>query len=74
MICSLYDGAPMSWGGALAVAGNALALATTALVAAPTHGRLGREGPTTALLARLLLADRVRLLAVLVALAGAVVA
>ena len=71
---SLYDGAATSWGGAVAIGGNALALATTALVAAPTHGRLGREGPTPTLVARLLLADRVRLLAVLVALAGAVAA
>lgn len=71
---SLYDGAAMSWGGVLAVGGNALALATTAFVAAPTHGRLGREGPEPALVARLLLADRVRLLAVLVALAGALFA
>lgn len=69
---SLYDGAATSWGDALAVSGNALALVTTALVAAPTHGRLGREGPTATLMARLLLADRVRLLAVLVALAGAI--
>ena len=68
----LYDGAATSWGGALAIGGNALALATTALVAAPTHGRLGRAGPEPALVARLLLADRVRLLAVLVALAGAI--
>ena len=71
---SLYDGVAMSWGGALAVGGNVLALATTAFVAAPTHGRLGREGPQPVLVARLLLADRVRLLAVLVALAGAVFA
>jgi hypothetical protein len=67
----LYDGgADVGWGGAIAVGGNALALATTAFVAAPTHGRLGREGPRPELLARLLLADRVRFLAVLVALAG----
>jgi hypothetical protein len=71
---SLYDGAAMSWGGVLAVGGNVLALTTTAFVAAPTHGRLGREGPEPTLVSRLLLADRVRLLAVLVALAGAVFA
>lgn len=71
---SLYDGVAMAWGGVLAVGGNVLALATTAFVAAPTHRRLGREGPEPALVARLLLADRVRLLAVLVALAGAVFA
>ena len=68
---TLFDGAATSWGGVLAVGGNALALASTAFVAAPTHGRLGREGPRPGLVARLLLADRVRLLAVLVALAGA---
>ena len=68
---SLYDGAATSWGGVLAVGGNALAVASTAFVAAPTHGRLGREGPRPEFVARLLLADRVRLLAVLVALAGA---
>ena len=68
----LYDGAATSWGGAIAIAGNALALATTAFAAAPMHGRLGRLGPDPALLARLLLADRVRLLAVLVASAGAI--
>jgi len=69
----LYDAAATSWGGVIAVGGNALALATTAFVAAPTHGRLGRQGPRPELLARLLLADRVRLLAVLVALVGATV-
>lgn len=39
------------------VLGSVLATATAA---APTHGRLGRSGPTPALLGRLLLADRVR--------------
>jgi len=39
------------------VAGSVL---TTATSAAPTHGRLGRSGPTSALLRRLLVADRVR--------------
>ena len=43
---------------------------TTALVAAPTHGRLGR-GRTDALVRRLLVADRVRLLGAIVCLAGA---
>ncbi|HEX4977677.1 MAG TPA: hypothetical protein VFV40_07410 [Nocardioides sp.] len=70
----LYGGAATSWGGALAVGANALALASTAFAAAPTHGRLGREGPEPALVARLLLADRVRLLAVLGALVGALFA
>ena len=45
----------------VAVAGNALAALTTAFVAAPTHGRLGKEGPTPSLLRRLMRADRVRL-------------
>lgn len=62
---------PVGWAVALAVGGSVLALATTALVAAPLHGRLGREGPVPALLDRLLLADRVRLLAALLALAAA---
>jgi hypothetical protein len=47
----------------LAVAGAAAAALSTALVAAPTHGRLGREGPTPELLARLRRADGVRLAA-----------
>jgi hypothetical protein len=45
----------------LAMAGTAAAVASTALVAGPTHARLGRGGPTPALLARLRTADRVRL-------------
>jgi hypothetical protein len=43
-------------------------------VAAPTHARLGRVGPEPALLARLLLADRGRLVATLLALAAAALA
>ena len=65
---------PVGWAVALAVGGSALALATTALVAAPLHGRLGREGPVPALLDRLLLADRVRLLAAGLALLAATAA
>lgn len=45
----------------LALAGHALAAATTAAVAAPAHGRLGRDGPSPAELTRLLRADRARL-------------
>jgi len=45
----------------------------TATAAAPTHGRLGR-GRTPELVARLLVADRVRLGCAVLALAGAVVA
>lgn len=58
----------------LAVAGNAVAAVATAVVAAPAHGRLGREGPQPALLQRLLVADRVRLVAAACALAAALVA
>ena len=65
---------PVSWQVVLAVAGNAAALAVTALVAAPTHARLGRVGPEPALLARLLLADRGRLVATLLALVAAALA
>ena len=45
----------------LAMAGTAVAVGSTASVAGPTHARLGREGPTSALLARLRWSDRVRL-------------
>jgi hypothetical protein len=58
----------------VAVAGNAVAALVTAFVAAPTHSRLGRQGPTPRLVRRLLLADRARLLAATVALAAALVA
>ena len=59
-------GSPRSatvWGAVLATAG---VFAVTGLVAAPTHGRLSR-GRTDALVARLLRADRVRLVLALVA-------
>ncbi len=56
-----------------AVAAGAGSVLTTALVAAPTHGRLGREGPTPELLARLRASDRVRLAYAVVA-AGAALA
>lgn len=59
-------------GVALGLGGTALAFAATAFAAAPTHGRLG-TGRTDALIARLLLADRVRTLGSLIGLAGAVV-
>lgn len=42
------------------LAGNAGAALLTAGLAAPTHGRLAREGPSRALVARLLRADRAR--------------
>ncbi len=55
------------------MAGGLLAVLTTAAVAAPTHGRLA-SAPATArpeLLRRLDRADRVRTLAAVVCLAGA---
>ncbi len=58
----------------VAVAGLALAVGTTAAVAAPLHGRLGREGPRPELLRRLLRADRVRLAGAVVGLAGSLAA
>ena len=85
VVAPLYAGvagacawALLSWpvGGATAVAlvGHAVAGGTTALVAAPTHGRLGREGKRPGLVRRLLLADRVRTAGALVALAAGLVA
>lgn len=66
----VVSGAPglAAW---LAVASALTAIAVTALVAAPTHGRLGREGPQPALLARLLRADRLRFVAAVAALLAA---
>jgi hypothetical protein len=58
----------------VALGGHAVAVVTTALVAAPTHGRLGREGKQPELVRRLLLADRVRTAGALVALVAALVA
>ena len=58
----------------VALAGLAMAGGTTAAVAAPLHGRLGREGPRPALLRRLLVADYVRSAGATIGLAGALVA
>ena len=55
---------------AVGLVGNAVAAGTTALVAAPTHGRLGRDGKRPELVRRLLRADRVRTAGALVALAA----
>lgn len=55
----------------LALAGHAVAAGTTALFAAPSHGRLGRDGHSTRELRRLLTADRLRLAATVVAFAAA---
>jgi hypothetical protein len=58
----------------LAVTGHALAAGTTATVAAPAHGRLGRDGTSSSDLRRLLTADRVRLAGTVVAFGAALVA
>jgi hypothetical protein len=58
----------------VACAGHAVAAGTTALVAAPTHGRLGRDGKRADLVRRLLVSDRVRTAGALVALAASLVA
>lgn len=57
----------------VAVGGNALAGLSTATAAAPTHRLLGRDGPRPVLIRRLLLADRVRLAAALLAAGSAAV-
>ena len=62
---------PVTTAGAVAVTGNVVAMATTAVMAAPTHGRLGREGRTDAAVGRLLWSDRVRTAAAVIALVGA---
>ncbi len=59
-------GGPHGWAWAV-LAGNAAAALSTAALAAPTHGRLGTQGPTPALLTRLVRADRLRTAAALVA-------
>ena len=64
---------PGSTGVRLAATGTAGAVLVTAAVAAPTHGHLGRRR-TPQLVARLLVADRVRLGCAVLALAGAVAA
>ena len=61
-------------GSVVALAGATVSLATTAFVAAPLHGRLGREGPVPTLLHRLVVADRVRTAGAVVCAAGAVIA
>ena len=62
-----------SAGTVVALTGTLAALLVTAASAAPTHGRLGR-GRDDALVRTLLRADRLRALAAVVALAGALVA
>lgn len=55
----------------VALAGTVLTGTTTAVAAAPTHTRIGREGPRPALLARLRRADAVRLAGAVLTVAGA---
>ena len=55
----------------LAVAGHVVAAGVTAVSAAPTHGRLGRDGPSPRELRRLVVADRVRLAGAVLAFAAA---
>ncbi|MET0820790.1 MAG: hypothetical protein ABWY58_07480 [Aeromicrobium sp.] len=65
---------PHSAAAIVAVAGHAVAGGTTAAFAAPSHGRLGgagAAGPDRTEIVRLLRADRVRLLATVVALVAA---
>ncbi|MFB9377581.1 hypothetical protein ACFFKU_14080 [Kineococcus gynurae] len=69
-VCVLVGGA-MTFPLWVAAAGSVVTGATTALSAAPTHTRLGREGPRPELLRRLVRADRVRLVGALTTLAGA---
>jgi hypothetical protein len=59
---------------AVALLGHALAAGTTACVAAPTHGRLGREGRRPELVRRLLTSDRLRTAGAVVALGASLVA
>jgi hypothetical protein len=66
---ALVDG-PVGVGLVLAAVGAAVSFLTTAAVAAPTHGRLG-AGRTDALVRRLLVADRVRLVGAALCLTGA---
>jgi hypothetical protein len=54
-----------------ALAGSVVTGAATAFAAAPTHTRLGREGPRPELLRRLVRADGVRLAGAVLTLAGA---
>ena len=70
--CALATAADPSPGTWMALAGTAVAILVTATVAAPLHGRLDRRD--AALLARLLVADRVRCAAACVAVAGALAA
>jgi hypothetical protein len=65
---------PLHPGTVVALVGSLAALAVTGLVAAPLHGRLGREGPVPHLLDRLRRADLLRSTAAVIAVAGAAAA
>ncbi|WP_380174271.1 hypothetical protein ACFEMC_05255 [Kineococcus sp. DHX-1] len=65
---------PVGPGLVVAGVGTVLALGTTAAAAAPTHARLGREGPRPEVVRRLLRADAVRTVGAALALVGAVAA
>ncbi len=58
----------------VALSGNAAAALVTATLAAPTHGRLGRDGPTPTLLTRLVRVDRARTAGAVVALVASLLA
>jgi hypothetical protein len=64
---------PLSPGLVVCAVGAAVSFLATALVAAPTHGRLGR-GRADPLVRRLLVADRVRLLGAVICAVGAMLA
>ena len=66
----LVDGPVTVWT-VLAMAGHVVAAGATAGFAAPSHGRLGRDGPSPRELHRLLTADRVRLAGTVLAFAAA---
>ncbi|PRY15343.1 hypothetical protein [Kineococcus rhizosphaerae] len=81
VVAGVYGALLAAWGWVLvsapltpwllaALVGSAGALGSTALVAAPTHARLGRDGPRPPLLRRLLRADAVRCAGALLTLAA----
>lgn len=69
LIAGLYTPATV-----IALAGHALAGLTTAVLAAPQHGRLGRDGRDATRMTALLRADRIRLNGTLIAAVAALAA
>jgi hypothetical protein len=69
----IVDGPLTPWT-LLSMAGHVIAAGTTAGIAAPSHGRLGRDGPSARELRHLLTADRVRLAGTVLAFGAALVA